>query len=106
MDIKNIEKEFDKKFTYESNPIDLADDSVIEMSNIIKSDFDDGVEIKSFYRQAIRELMLECVGENWSLKGNFNGSDPNDISLLSENKGYNRRGAEIVERINKMFEEK
>jgi len=86
--LKKIEEEFDKKFQPICNI--WVNQGITE-------------NIKAFYRQAIKDLMLEAMGEDEEY--------PPANELMRETKatiiqGKNQAKSEIRSRINKMFEEK
>jgi hypothetical protein len=81
--LKKIEEEFDKKFQPICNI--WVNQGITE-------------NIKAFYRQAIKDLVLECVG---GISSDLEYPYPTDHEI-----GYDHAKEEITNRINKMFEEK
>jgi hypothetical protein len=90
--IKEIEREFDKKLT-----IDAIDDKEIEYRVLSVNTPED---IKQFYRQAIKEILEEVVGDDKKYYESQGMEEPN-----SEVAGYNEAKAEIRARAAKILGE-
>ena len=92
--LKTLEEEFDKKFGNKNKDMPLSETMIFEPTVS---------KIKAFYRSAIKDLLIECVGED----------EERDLELEQEDKhlrayesGRNDMKFQIRGNILKMFEEK